>query len=57
MTALDEIGYKVYKNSDNKDDYNPQINRKIELGTIDKFRTFILAESEKCGVLVYANGE
>ena len=27
------------------------------MGTIDKFRTFILKESEKCGVLVYANGQ
>ena len=29
----------------------------MELGTIDKFRTFILQESERCGVLVYANGK
>jgi hypothetical protein len=56
MSALKEIGYKVYKNSNREEDYNPQINKNVELGTIDKFRSFILAESEKCGVLVYANG-
>lgn len=35
MSALKEIGYKVYKNSDKEEDYNPQITREVELGTID----------------------
>ena len=56
MDALNEMGYKIYKNSDKEEDYNPTIHSEIKLGTIDKFRSYILNESEKCGVLVYANG-
>ena len=55
-SAIDALGYKIYKNSDKEEDYNPKITKQVELGTIDRFRTFILHESDKCGVLVYANG-
>ena len=29
MSALKELGYKVYKNSDKEDDYQPTINKKV----------------------------
>ena len=55
MSILNELEYKVYKNSDKEEDYKPEINKRVKLGTIDNFRKWILEESEKCGVLVYAN--
>ena len=54
---ISKLDYKIYKNSDKEEDYEPKNIKEVKLGTIDEFRPWILKESEKCGVLVYANGQ
>ena len=54
-SAINELGYKVYNNSSKKEDFDPVIHREISIGSLDGYRTLILQESEKCGVLIYAN--
>ena len=54
--AHNELGYEVYTYSDKKDDYEPVIHESFFIGALEKYRTLILNESEKCGVLIYATG-
>ena len=54
--ALEELGYKVYCNSDKKEDFNPVIHQSLHIGSLEEYRSLILRESEKCGVLIYATG-
>ena len=55
--VLDAMDMNVYSNSGNKDDFEPVIHENIELGSLEKYRTFIQNESLKCAVLVYSSGE
>ena len=54
--ALNELGYEVYTNSDKKEDFEPVVHESFFIGELEKYRTIILNESEKCGVLIYATG-
>jgi hypothetical protein len=54
--ALNELGYQVYTYSDKPEDFNPIVHEAFEIGSLEKYRTIILKESEKCGVLIYATG-
>ena len=56
-SVLDALGYKIYKNSNKKEDFDPVIHETGDLGSLSDYRTMILKESEKCGVLIYANGK
>ena len=55
--VINELGYCIYKNSDRAEDYEPKDVKEVQLGTLDKIRAWILKESDRCGVLVYANDE
>ena len=52
--VLDEMGYKIYNNSNKNEDFNPVIHESREIGNLESYRSLIQKESEKCGVLVYA---
>ena len=54
--ALKKLGYKVYKNSSKKEDFEPTIHEAREIGTLEAYRTLILKESERACVLIYATG-
>jgi len=54
--AIDKLDFKIYANSDRHEQYNPVINETRDLGTLEAWRTFIVQERQKCGVLVYATG-
>ena len=56
-TALKELDYKVYHNSEKKGDFTPEIHRSEAIGGLTEYRTLIHKEREKCGVLIYATGE
>ena len=57
FNVLDELGYKVYRNSSKSTDFKPIIHETYDIGSLEAYRTLILKESEKCGVLIYANGK
>ena len=46
----------VYYNSKNNEEKLPEIHETYKIGSLEKYRTLILKASEKCGVLIYANG-
>jgi len=56
-TALKELGYTVYHNSEKKEDFKPEIHRSEAIGGLEEYRTLIHKEREKCGVLIYATGK
>ena len=56
-SALKELDYKIYKHSSKKEDYVPVVHQTRDLGKFEDYRSFILKESEKCAVLIYATGE
>ena len=56
-TALKELDYSVYYNSEKKPEFDPQIHRSWAMNGLDEYRTLINKEREKCGVLIYATGK
>jgi hypothetical protein len=55
-SLMDELGYKIYKNSAKKEDFDPVVHETRDLKSLEEYRSLILKESELCGVLIYANG-
>ena len=56
-SVIDAISYQIYTNSDKPQDFNPTIHESYEIGSLDKYRTFITEERKKNGVLIYTTGE
>ena len=54
--VIRELGYKVYRNSDKNEYFDPVIHERVLIDDLGKYRTLILSQSELCGVLVYATG-